>query len=147
MEGTEEFVAGKDEVGECLSVHGPTIVYTGCCFSSDKSVYSILPCSPQQVASDRVRDNFATKNPKLCLAGLGIDTLPDALCTTSRVTHVTMLNLKNNNLQLLPSELFLCLTQLEEVDVSKVSERTNLQGNSEDSRGSVNHSTESTGCS
>lgn len=66
-------------------------------------------------------DNFATKDPKLSLARLGIDVLPNALSAScSRVTHVTVLDLKHNSLQLLPSRLFLCLTQLEEVDVSQV---------------------------
>lgn len=74
----------------------------------------------KQVASDRVTDNFAAENPKLSLARLGIDVLPDALSASSRVTHITVLNLKHNSLQLLPSELFMCLTQLEEVDVSEV---------------------------
>ena len=73
-----------------------------------------------QVASNRVVDNFAAKDPKLSLARLGIDVLPDALSASSRVTHITVLNLKHNSLQLVPSELFLCLTQLQEVDVSQV---------------------------
>lgn len=69
-------------------------------------------------------DNLAAGNPNLSLARLGIDVLPDALSASSRVTHITVLDLKQNSFQLLPSELFLCLTQLEDVDVSQVSECT-----------------------
>lgn len=72
------------------------------------------------MASHRVDDNFAAENPKLSLARLRIDVLPDALIASSRVTHITVLDLKHNSLQLLPSELFLCLAQLEEADVSQV---------------------------
>ena len=70
-------------------------------------------------------ENFASENPKLSLARLGINMLPDALSTSSRVIHITVLDLKHNSLQLLPSELFLCLTQLEEIDVSQVGSCTN----------------------
>lgn len=65
---------------------------------------------------------LANKNPKLSLARLEIDMLPERLmATNSSVTHITVLDLKHNRLQLLPCELFLCLTQLEELDVSQVS--------------------------
>lgn len=49
--------------------------------------------------------------------------LPEAILTPntrSLVAHITVLDLKQNALQLLPSELFLCLTQLQEMDASEV---------------------------
>lgn len=83
----------------------------------------LIRLSPwEQVASGRMIDNLVAKNPKLSLARLGIDALPEAFSdTSSRMTHITALDLKHNKLKLLPSELFLCLTQLEEVDISEVS--------------------------
>lgn len=76
------------------------------------------------MASDRVEKILAEGNPRLSLARLGIDMLPEELSITSRVTHITALDLKHNRLQLLPSELFLCLTQLEDLDVSEVRRNT-----------------------
>eukprot|EP00903_Cladosiphon_okamuranus_P005338 g5336.t1 len=78
-----------------------------------------LAAGKEEVVSDRVAHNFAAENPKLSLAKLGIDVLPGALTASSRVTHINVLDLKHNALQLLPCELFLCLTQLEEIDVSQ----------------------------
>lgn len=72
------------------------------------------------MAFDLVEEILANENSKLSLARLGIDMLPERLRATSRVTHITVLDLKHNRLQLLPSELFLCLTQLEDLDVSEV---------------------------
>lgn len=80
------------------------------------------PCLVQAVARE-IRDNLETGAPKLSLARLDMDILPESIleqrdCT--QVAHIRVLDLKHNALQLLPSELFLCLTQLQEVDVSKV---------------------------
>lgn len=50
-------------------------------------------------------------------------TLPEAILmpkARSLVAHITVLDLKRNALQLLPSELFLCLTQLQEMDAREV---------------------------
>lgn len=89
-------------------------------YRTDGVLIAHLPPS-EQVASGRIIDNLAAENPKLSLARLGIDALPEALSdTSSRTAHITMLDLKHNKLQLLPSELFMCLTQLEEVDISEV---------------------------
>ncbi|CAM9338449.1 unnamed protein product [Ectocarpus sp. 8 AP-2014] len=72
-----------------------------------------------QVASNRVADALAAESSRLSLARIGIDALPGDLTASNRVTHITVLDLKHNALQILPSELFLCVTQLEEVDASK----------------------------
>lgn len=53
------------------------------------------------------------------LAGLGLELLPGFLLTT-KYEHLAVLDLKRNLLALLPSELFLNLTRLQEVDVSEV---------------------------
>lgn len=74
----------------------------------------------RKVASNRVADTLAAESSRLSLARIGIDALPGELTASNRVTHITVLDLKHNALQILPSEVFLCLTQLEEVDVSKV---------------------------
>lgn len=81
------------------------------------------PVVSPQVATDRVTYNFESQASKLSLARLGIDALPESLLTTNRSSelgHIVVLDLKHNALQLLPSELFLCLTQLQEVDASEV---------------------------
>lgn len=78
---------------------------------------------PPQVASDRVAENLTNEAPTLTLARLEIDVLPEALLAPGarcRVAHIMVLNLKHNHLQLLPSELFLCMPQLHEMDVSEV---------------------------
>ncbi|CAM9765969.1 unnamed protein product, partial [Scytosiphon promiscuus] len=74
----------------------------------------------QQVTADRIAQNFAGKNPRLSLARLGIDAFPAPLTSSARpVSHITILNVKHNALGLVPSELFLCLIQLEELDLSE----------------------------
>jgi len=67
-----------------------------------------------------VIENLAAENPKLSLARLGIAAMPEALIASSRMPHIKVLDLKHNKLQLIPSELFLCLTHLQEFDISKV---------------------------
>lgn len=75
-----------------------------------------------KVASNRVADALAAESSRLSLARIGIDALPGDLTASNRVTHITVLDLKHNALQIFPSELFLCVSQLEEVDASKVRE-------------------------
>ena len=70
-----------------------------------------------------VTRNLRTKASRFSLAKLGITFLPEAILTPKArnlVAHITILDLKQNALQLLPSELFLCLTQLQEMDASEV---------------------------
>lgn len=68
-------------------------------------------------------NNLMTAASRFCLARLGMTTLPEAILmpkASSLVAHITVLDLKQNALQLLPSELFLCLSQLQEIDASEV---------------------------
>lgn len=84
--------------------------------------FSQAPPSSLQVASDRVR-NLSQGAAILSLARLGIDTLPEDLLesrSNTEVVHLIVLDLKQNILQLLPSELFMCLSSLQELDVSEV---------------------------
>ncbi|CAM9274922.1 unnamed protein product, partial [Hapterophycus canaliculatus] len=73
----------------------------------------------QQVTSNRVAQNFAGKNSRLSLAKLDIDAFPAPLTSSRRVSHITILDAKRNALTLVPSELFVCLTELEELDLSE----------------------------
>ena len=71
-------------------------------------------------------NNLRAAAARFCLARLGITSLPEAILMPKAkglVTHITVLDLKQNALQLLPSELFLCLTQLQELDASQVGSR------------------------
>lgn len=64
--------------------------------------------------------NLASKDPTLSLKGLGVDVVPDSLLAPKDTGHLEGLDLKRNSLQLLPSELFLSLNQLQELDISEV---------------------------
>ena len=71
-------------------------------------------------------NNVRTRASRFSLVRLGMAILPEAILTPnarSLVAHITVLDLKQNALQLLPSELFLCLTQLQELDASQVGSR------------------------
>lgn len=73
-----------------------------------------------QMASTRIKEHLLSPGGAyLNLSRLLLGVLPEAL-VAKRIEHLLVLNLRRNNLEILPCELFLRQTQLEELNVSEV---------------------------
>lgn len=80
--------------------------------------HPLLP-SIQEQAAALAGDVITDQASRLVLSGLGLDALPDVLLSAKH-DRLSVLQLQRNTLALLPSELFLNLKGLQEMDVSKV---------------------------
>lgn len=93
-------------------------------FGLDIDAGKLVLAHPRVAAQEtEMANNLRTAASRFSLARLGMTSLPEAILmpkARSLVAHITVLDLKRNALQLLPSELFLCLTQLQEMDASEV---------------------------
>lgn len=73
-----------------------------------------------QMVSTRIKEHLLSPGGAyLNLSRLLLGVLPEAL-VSKRIEHLLVLNLRRNNLEILPCELFLRQTQLEELNVSEV---------------------------
>lgn len=71
------------------------------------------------LVGDVLSDQGSSTHAKLILSGLDLDVLPHALLAAKH-DRLVVLHLQRNKLALLPSELFLNLSELQEIDVSEV---------------------------
>lgn len=99
---------------------------TGWCFFPSAFVHGRF--QEQAVAlleGDIISEQGSNTRAKLILSGLDLDVLPHALLAVKH-DRLVVLHLQRNKLALLPSELFLRLTELQEIDVSEVQMLTSI---------------------